>query len=99
VKDPRDVLLRPVVSEKSYRLMDETPPVYTFYVHPDATKPEIRDAVSRIFGVRVVRVNTMNRGGKNRRDRRTNKMGKRPDRKRAMVTLAPGDSIDLYGSA
>ena len=97
MKDARDVLLRPIVSEKSYRLIDEG--VYTFDVHPDATKPEIRDAVSQIFGVRVVQVNTMNRNGKRQRNRRTGTMGKRPDRKRAMVRLAPGDSIDFFGSA
>ena len=97
MKDPRDVLLRPIVSEKSYRLIDEG--VYTFDVHPDATKPEISDAVSEIFGVRVAQVNTMNRKGKRQRNRRTGAMGKRADRKRAMVRLAPGDSIDLFGSA
>ncbi len=94
MKDPRDVILEPVVSEKSYGLIDRN--VYTFIVHPDASKPEIRDAVRSIFGVTVVKVNTLNRKGKAKRNRRTGKVGARPDRKRALVTLAEGDSIDLF---
>lgn len=94
MKDPRDVILAPVVSEKSYALIDQN--VYTFKVHPDASKPEIADAVREIFGVRVVKVNTLNRSGKRKRNRRTWTYGKRADSKRAMVTLAPGDSIDLF---
>jgi large subunit ribosomal protein L23 len=94
MKDPRDVILAPVVSEKSYALIGQN--VYTFKVHPDASKPEIADAVREIFGVRVVKVNTLNRSGKRKRNRRTWTYGKRADSKRAMVTLAPGDSIDLF---
>ena len=94
MKDPRDVILRPVVSEKSYRLLEEN--VYTFEVHPSSSKPEIRHAVESIFGVAVVQVNTMNRKGKRMRNRRDNTWGKRPDRKRAIVTLAEGDSIELF---
>jgi large subunit ribosomal protein L23 len=94
VKDPRDVIVAPVVSEKSYALMEEG--VYTFTVHPSASKPEIRDAVQRIFGVRVAKVNTLNRQGKRKRNRRTFTYGKRPDTKRAIVTLAEGDTIDLF---
>jgi large subunit ribosomal protein L23 len=82
------------VSEKSYALMEEG--VYTFTVHPSASKPEIRDAVQRIFGVRVAKVNTLNRQGKRKRNRRTFTYGKRPDTKRAIVTLAEGDTIDLF---
>jgi large subunit ribosomal protein L23 len=70
--------------------------VYTFIVHPSATKPQIRDAVQKIFGVRVAKVNTLNRQGKRKRSRRTFTFGKRPDTKRAIVTLAEGDSIDLF---
>jgi large subunit ribosomal protein L23 len=94
VKDPRDVIVAPVVSEKSYALMEDG--VYTFKVHPGASKPEIRDAVQSIFGVRVAKVNTLNRPGKRKRNRRTFTYGKRPDTKRAIVTLAEGDTIDLF---
>jgi large subunit ribosomal protein L23 len=94
VKDPRDVIIKPVVSEKSYVLLDSN--VYTFVVHPDASKPEIHDAVESIFGVRVLRVNTLNRNGKRKRNRKTGTFGSRPDTKRAFVTLADGDRIDLF---
>jgi large subunit ribosomal protein L23 len=92
VKDPRDVIIRPVVSEKSYGLLDQN--VYTFVVHPEASKPEIHDAVESIFNVRVLKVNTLNRNGK--RKRRTGTWGSRPDQKRAFVTLADGDRIELF---
>ena len=94
MKDPRDVIVRPVVSEKSYALLEDN--VYTFEVHPSASKPEIADAVESIFGVDVIKVNTMNRKGKRMRNRRNNSWGRRPDRKRALVTLADGDSIELF---
>jgi large subunit ribosomal protein L23 len=94
VKDPRDVIIEPIVSEKSYGLLEQN--VYTFRVHPSASKPEISDAVERIFGVRVTKVNTLNRQGKRKRNRRSWTYGKRPDTKRAFVTLAEGDSIDLF---
>ena len=92
--DPRDVLIAPVVSEKSYGLLEEN--VYTFTVRPDATKPEIKHAVESIFEVTVLKVNTLNRKGKRKRNRRDGTFGKRPDAKRAMVTLADGDEIDLF---
>ena len=94
MKDPRDVIIKPVVSEKSYGLLDQN--VYTFVVHPDASKPEIHDAVETIFGVRVLKVNTLNRNGKRKRNRKTGTFGSRPDTKRAFVTLADGDRIDLF---
>jgi len=94
VKDPRDVIQRPVVSEKSYGLLDAN--VYTFIVHADASKPEIRDAVQSIFEVEVEKVNTLNRKGKRKRNRKTGKFGRRPDTKRALVTLAEGNSIELF---
>ncbi len=94
MKDPRDVIIKPVVSEKSYGLLDAN--VYTFVVHPDASKPEIHDAVESIFGVRVLKVNTLNRNGKRKRNRKTGTWGSRPDTKRAFVTLADGDRIDLF---
>jgi large subunit ribosomal protein L23 len=94
VTSARDVIVSPVVSEKSYALMEEG--VYTFKVHPDASKPQIRDAVQEIFGVKVAKVNTLNRPGKRKRNRRTFTYGKRPDTKRALVTLVEGDSIDLF---
>lgn len=94
MRDPSQVLLRPVVSEKSYALMEDG--VYVFVVAPDATRIEVRLAVESAFGVRVTKVNTLNRKGKLRRNRRTNTVGKRPDTKRAVVTLAIGDRIDLF---
>ena len=94
MKDPRDVIVRPVVSEKSYSLLEVN--VYTFEVHPSASKPEIKDAVESIFDVRVLKVNTLNRKGKRMRNRRTNTWGSKPSRKRAFVTLAEDDSIELF---
>jgi len=95
-RDPRDVIIRPVVSEKSYTAYDEN--VYTFVVAPDANKIEIRQAVESIFDVRVTNVNTLNRNGKRKRNRRTGGYGKRADTKRAIVTLAEGDRIEIFGS-
>jgi large subunit ribosomal protein L23 len=91
-KDPRDVLIAPVVSEKSYGLLDEGK--YTFLVDPRANKTEIRLAVERVFDVKVASVNTMNRQGKTRRTRFG--LGKRKDTKRAIVTLREG-TIDIFG--
>ena len=92
--DHRDVILRPVVSEKSYGLLDAN--AYTFIVHPDANKIQIRQAVESIFGVKVAKVNTLNRNGKRRRNRRSWTYGQRPDTKRAVITLVEGDRIDLF---
>ncbi len=92
MKDPRDVIFRPVVSEKSYGLLDQDK--YTFIVDPRANKTEIKIAIEKIFGVKVLKVNTMNRPGK--RKRRGVTTGKRPDTKRAIVTLAPGDEIEIF---
>ena len=94
MKDPRDLIIEPIVSEKSYALLEKN--VYTFRVHPDASKPEIHDAIQSIFGVRVLNVNTLNRKGKRKRNRRSFSMGKRPDTKRAIVTLHPDDHIELF---
>ena len=93
VYNPRDILLRPVVSEKSYGLLDEGK--YTFVVAPDANKTQIKQAVEEVFRVKVTGVNTVNRQGKRRRTRRG--WGKRPDTKRAIVTLAEGERIDIFG--
>lgn len=90
--DPRDVIVAPVVSEKSYSLIDQNS--YTFLVHPDANKTEIRQAVETIWNVRVLGVNTVNRKGKTKRFRFTK--GKRPDTKRAVVKLAAGDRIEIF---
>ena len=92
MKDPRDVILRPVISEKTYGLLDENK--YTFIVDPRANKTEIKQAIEQVFEVTVLSVNTMNRRGK--RKRRGWVVGKRPDTKRAIVTLAPGDEIELF---
>ena len=90
--DPRDVILAPVVSEKSYSLIDNN--AYTFLVHPDANKTEIRQAVESIWEVKVVSVNTLNRKGKSKRFRFTT--GRRADTKRAVVKLAEGDKIEIF---
>jgi len=93
VYNPRDILVRPVVSEKSYGLLDEGK--YTFVVAPDANKTQIKQAVEEVFRVKVTGVNTLNRQGKRRRTRFG--WGKRVDTKRAIVTLADGDRIDIFG--
>ena len=92
-KNPRDVLIRPIVSEKSYSLMDEGK--YTFEVDPNSNKTEIKIAVEKVFGVKVTSVNTINRKGKVRRTRFG--MGKRKDVKRAIVTLGAGETLDIFG--
>jgi large subunit ribosomal protein L23 len=92
IRDHRDILLAPVVSEKSYGLLDENK--YTFVVAPDANKTEIKIAVEQIFNVKVLSVNTINRTGKRRRTRAG--WGKRPDTKRAIVSVAPGQRIDIF---
>jgi large subunit ribosomal protein L23 len=92
VKSHRDVIIRPMVSEKSYAGLEQNR--YTFLVARDANKTEIKEAVQKIWGVRVVEVNTLNRKGKSKRFRYTR--GKRPDQKQAMVTLAEGDTIEIF---
>ena len=94
MRHAEQVLIRPVVSEKSYSLMDDG--VYVFVVAKDAAKTEIRNAVETVFGVKVKKVNTLNRKGKTRRNRRTNTLGHRSDTKRAIITLAGSDRIDLF---
>ena len=91
-KNPRDILIRPIVSEKSYALMDEGK--YTFEVDPRSNKAEIKIAVEQVFGVKVVSVNTINRQGKVRRTRIG--LGRRKATKRAVVTLAAGQAIDVF---
>jgi large subunit ribosomal protein L23 len=93
IYNPRDILVRPVVSEKSYGLLDEGK--YTFVVAPEANKTQIKQAVEEVFRVKVTGVNTLNRQGKRRRTRFG--WGKRVDTKRAIVTLAEGDRIDIFG--
>ena len=93
-KDPRDILLSPVVSEKSYGLLDQGK--YTFVVDPRANKTEIKIAVEKVFGVKVDSVNTLNRQGKTRRTKFG--LGKRKNTKRAIVTLKEG-SIDIFGGS
>jgi large subunit ribosomal protein L23 len=90
--DPRDILLAPVISEKSYGLLDENK--YTFIVRPDANKTQIKIAVEKAFDVKVKDVNTLNRQGKRKRTRAG--FGKRADSKRAIVTLREG-RIEIFG--
>ena len=93
IVDHRDVLLGPVISEKSYGLLDENK--YTFLVRPDANKTQIKIAVEKVFGVKVTGVNTLNRQGKRVRTRAG--FGQRASSKRAVVTVAQGDRIDIFG--
>lgn len=96
IADPRDVIVAPVVSEKSYGLMEQN--VYTFLVSPDSNKTQIKIAVEEIFGVKVASVNTLNRAGKRKRSRTG--YGQRKATKRAMVTLVAGsEPIDIFGGA
>jgi large subunit ribosomal protein L23 len=94
MKTAHDIILAPVVSEKSYDLIEHNN-TYTFEVDPRSNKEQIKHAVEQVFAVKVLRVNTMNRKGKVKRT--GYKLGKRKDVKRAVVTLAEGDSIDLFG--
>lgn len=91
-QDPRDVIISPIVSEKSYSLIDQN--AYTFLVHPRANKTEIRKAVETIWDVKVAKVNTLNRKGKSKRFRFT--QGRRADTKRAIVRLVEGDKIEIF---
>jgi large subunit ribosomal protein L23 len=93
IPDPRDILLAPVISEKSYGLLDENK--YTFIVAPDANKTQIKIAVEQVFKVKVTAVNTSNREGKRIRTRTG--FGRRPATKRAIVSVQPGDRIDIFG--
>ena len=93
-KDPREVIFAPVISEKSYELIDQGK--YTFLVDGRADKPEIKQAIETIFDVEVAQINTLRRVGKTSRTRFGT--GKRKDTKRAIVTLKSG-SIDLFTTA
>jgi large subunit ribosomal protein L23 len=95
ITDPRDIIIAPVISEKSYGLLDDN--VYTFMVHPESNKTQIKIAIEEIFAVKVASVNTANRPGKRKRTRTG--YGKRKDTKRAIVTLTPGSKpIDLFAA-
>jgi len=96
ITDPRDIIIKPIISEKSYGLIDEQNK-YTFLVRKDANKTQVKIAVEQIFGVKVTGVNTINRKGKRKRTRRG--FGRRPDTKRAIVSLAEGHRIDIFGPA
>jgi large subunit ribosomal protein L23 len=92
MKSPRDVIIRPVVSEKSYSGIEQN--TYTFLVDRRSNKTEIKEAVQKIWDVRVTSVNTLNRRGKTKRRRMT--VGKQADQNRAIVTLAEGDAIEIF---
>jgi large subunit ribosomal protein L23 len=95
VTDPRDIILAPVISEKSYGLIEDN--TYTFVVRPDSNKTQIKIAIEKIFSVKVDSVNTLNRQGKRKRTR--SGFGQRKSTKRAIVTLAAGSKpIDLFGA-
>ena len=94
MRDAMSILIRPVVSEKTYALMDKG--TYVFVVDPRSTKVDVRNAVERTFNVKVTNVNTLNRKGKTTRNRRTGVVGSRPATKRAIVTLKQGDTINLF---
>ena len=94
MKSPRDIVIRPIVSEKSYGGLERN--TYTFLVAPQANKTEIKEAIQQIWNVRVLNVNTMNRKGKVKQTRLGT--GRRPDQKRAVVTLAAGDTIEIFES-
>ena len=95
ITDPRDIILAPVISEKSYALIEDN--VYTFIVNPDSNKTQIKIAIEKIFAVKVDSVNTANRQGKRKRTRTG--FGKRKDTKRAIVTLSAGSKpIDIFGA-
>jgi large subunit ribosomal protein L23 len=95
VTDPRDIILAPVISEKSYGLIEDN--TYTFVVHPDSNKTQIKIAIEKIFSVKVDSVNTLNRNGKRKRTR--SGYGQRKSTKRAIVTLAANSKpIDLFGA-
>jgi len=96
MRDAMSILIRPVVSEKTTTMMENR--TYVFVVDPRATKIDVRNAVEQAFSVKVTNVNTLNRKGKSTRNRRTGVVGTRPDSKRAIVTLAEGDSINLFES-
>jgi len=93
IADPRDIIVAPIVSEKSYSVLDQN--WYTFEVRPDANKTQIKIAIQQIFNVRVLTVNTANREGKRKRTRTG--FGQRKSTKRAMVKLADGDRIEAFG--
>jgi large subunit ribosomal protein L23 len=93
-KNPHDIILRPVITEHASALQGLEEPQYVFHVAPSANKIEIRQAVESIFSVKVVNVNTVIRKGKQRRLRF--RLGRRPNTKRAIVTLAAGQKIDIY---
>ena len=94
--NPRDITLRPVVSEKSYGLLEAG--AYTFEVHPAANKTQIKIAIQQIFGVTVVSVNTINRQGKRKRTRTG--YGQRKSTKRAIVRLsADSKPIEIFTGA
>ena len=94
MKNPRDLIIEPVVSEKSYDQIEDDN-TYTFVVDRRTTKTEIKEAIEKIFNVKVVRVNTINRKGKQKRTGYT--VGRRAASKRALVTLAEGEEIDIFG--
>ena len=92
MKDAREIIIRPIVSEKSYEMIEHNR--YTFEVDKSATKPQIARAVEEIFKVTVTGVNTMNVSGKPRRERYVKGLSR--SWKKAVVSLKEGDSIEFF---
>ncbi len=95
LRDPYQIIIRPIITEKSMRLK-ETENKYTFEVHVEATKKDIKDAIEKLFNVKVESVNTINVKGKRKRIGR--KIVKKKDWKKAIVKLREGDKIDFFES-
>jgi len=93
LKDPHKIIIKPVITEKS-TLLRTKENVYVFYVHPEATKDDIRRSIERLFDVDVVEVRTVNLPGKPRR--RGIYTGRTPSRKKAMVKLKEGQTIPIF---
>ena len=94
--DPREIIIRPIITERSYDVMENN--VFTFEVHKDANKIEIAKAIETIFNVTVVKVNTLNVKSKPKRYRSNPVPGATRTWKKAMVTLAEGDTIEIFAS-
>ncbi|MDK2821208.1 MAG: large subunit ribosomal protein [Clostridia bacterium] len=92
MRTPEEIIIKPIVTEKTTNLIAENK--YTFLVAPESNKIEIKNAIEKLFDVKVLKVNTLYDRGKLRRVGRY--QGRQPDRKKAIVTLADGDKIQIF---